>query len=197
MEFEWTILPGFTTLGILDEIQKTMTNEFKCEHEHFKGMIIFMSMYSDIGLGKRGNGENCIANGPRSTDYVRRFTRRHWSFPGPGSEMKWYGTHVSKPDGHWDKTLPKADNPIFSATSALQRVDLKSKRKGITSIHFKGSDETIDLILRTIISVNQLSVYRASSGYVWIISQRLKRYGETRSDWESGINGYTDRISYC
>ena len=27
-------------------------------------------------------------------------------------------------------------------------------------------------------------------------SQRLTRYGETHSEWESGINGYTDRISY-
>ena len=29
MEFEWTIFPGFITLGILDEIQKMMT-ESKC-----------------------------------------------------------------------------------------------------------------------------------------------------------------------
>ena len=35
MEFEWTIFPGFTTLGIVDEIQKTMT-ESKCEPEQFK-----------------------------------------------------------------------------------------------------------------------------------------------------------------
>ena len=29
------------------------------------------------------------------------------------------------------------------------------------SIHFNGSEETIELILRTVISVNQLSVYGA------------------------------------
>ena len=43
MEFEWTNFQGFTTLGILDEIQKIMT-ESKCEPEHFQGRIIFMSM---------------------------------------------------------------------------------------------------------------------------------------------------------
>ena len=32
MELEWKIFPGLTTLGILDEIQKTMT-ESKCEPE--------------------------------------------------------------------------------------------------------------------------------------------------------------------
>ena len=48
MEFEWKIVPGFTTLGILDEIQRTMTTELKCELEHLKGRIIFMSMYKDI-----------------------------------------------------------------------------------------------------------------------------------------------------
>ena len=39
--------------------------------------------------------------------------------------------------------------------------DLKSKGKGVISIHFNGSDDTIQLILRTVISVNQLSVYGA------------------------------------
>ena len=45
MEFEWNNFPRFTTLGILDEIQETMTTELKCEPEHFKGRIIFLSMY--------------------------------------------------------------------------------------------------------------------------------------------------------
>ena len=43
MEFECNIFPGFTTLQILDEIQKMMT-ESKCEPEQFKGRLIFMSM---------------------------------------------------------------------------------------------------------------------------------------------------------
>ena len=52
MEFDWKVFPGFTTLGLLDEIQKMMT-ELKCELEHFKGRIIVMSMCNDIELGKR------------------------------------------------------------------------------------------------------------------------------------------------
>ena len=47
MEFEWTNFPGFTTLGILKEIQKMMA-ELKCKPEQFQGRILFMSMVNDI-----------------------------------------------------------------------------------------------------------------------------------------------------
>ena len=53
---------------------------------------------------KRGNKEDKIANALRVTEYARRFTRGHWSFPGLGSEKKWFGTHDNKPDGEWVKT---------------------------------------------------------------------------------------------
>ena len=36
MEFQWKNFPVFFKLGILDEIQKTMTTELKCEPQHFK-----------------------------------------------------------------------------------------------------------------------------------------------------------------
>ena len=61
------------------------------------------------------------------------------------------------------------------------------------SIHFNRSDETIELILPTVFR-QSAQCLRNSSESVWRVSQRLKRYGETRSDWEFGINGYTDRI---
>ena len=47
MGFEWKNFPGFTTWGILEDIQKMMT-ELQCEPEQFKGRIIFMSMYNDF-----------------------------------------------------------------------------------------------------------------------------------------------------
>ena len=98
MEVEWTIFPGFTALGILEEIQNFMI-ELQCEPEQFEGRIIFMSMYNDI-IWENGEKQNyCIANAHRVTEYARRFTRGHWSFLGRGSEKKWYGTHVNKPDG--------------------------------------------------------------------------------------------------
>ena len=70
----WTIFPGFTSLGILEEIQKLMES-IQSEPEHFNGTIIFMSMFDDIGW--------------RESKYARRFPRGRWSFLGPGSEKKW------------------------------------------------------------------------------------------------------------
>ena len=105
---------------------------------------------------------------------------------GPGSEKKWYGTHVTELDGELHETaeemmfrFAERGHPIYGATSALERGELKSKGKGMQSIHFNGSDEPIDLIFRTIISVNQLSIYQAVAD-LWRVTQRLSRYGETR-----------------
>ena len=57
--------------------------------------------------------------------------------------------------------VAESGHPIFRAASALERVELKSKGKGNKSINFNGSDETIELILRTIISGNQLRIHGA------------------------------------
>ena len=42
MEFEWDIFPGFTTLELVLDVQKFMSN--MGEPEQFQGRIIFMSM---------------------------------------------------------------------------------------------------------------------------------------------------------
>ena len=52
-------------------------------------------------------------------------------------------------------------HPIFRGTSALVRGEIRSKRRGKTSIHFNGSTQNIELLLQMVISVNQLSSYGA------------------------------------
>ena len=49
----------------------------------------------------------------------------HFSRPGP--ENKWYGTHVSKPNGQWDEVaenmminFAESGHPIFRGSSALE-----------------------------------------------------------------------------
>ena len=141
MEFEWRNVPGITTLGTLDEIQKMMTDS-KCEPEQLKGRIIFMSMFYDIDWTKRGSKANGIANAFRVTEYARRFTQGHWSFLGPGSEKKLYGTHVNKPDGAEGMMLNFAASGhlVFRASSALKIGELINKGKGVKTIHSNGSD---------------------------------------------------------
>ena len=101
-------------------------------------------------------------------NYARRFSRGRWSFLGPGSEKKWYRTYSDKPGGDWDKiaeiimlNFAESGHSIFRATSALERVELRSNAKVKKSILFKGSEENIDLIWRTVISANHFSIYGA------------------------------------
>ena len=52
-------------------------------------------------------------------------------------------------------------HPIFQATSPSGRGEMKSKGGGKKTIHYNGSEENVELILRTIISANQFSIYGA------------------------------------
>ena len=76
----------------------------------------------------------------------------------------------------------QSGHPVFRGSSAFERGDLKSKGKEKLSIHYNGSDETVEMFLRAVIAVNQLSVYGAVA--VWRIGlrnlQKFKGYGETR-----------------
>ena len=65
-----------------------------------------------------------------------------WVIFGPGTEVKWYGTHTYKPKGLWDRFaevmmlyLRDSGRPVLRATSALDRGLLKSKKGGKLSIH--------------------------------------------------------------
>ena len=57
----------------------------------------------------------------------------------------------------------ESGHPVFRATSPLSRGTLKSKGGGQLSIHFCADGDTIETVFRTIISVNQLSIYGAVS----------------------------------
>ena len=97
--------------------------------------------------------------------FARRFGIGQWSFIGPGSEKKWYPSENS-PQGVWDHVaedmllkIAESGHPIFRATTPLSRGKLKSKGKGKVSIHFSADPDTVDIIYRIILSVNQLSIY--------------------------------------
>ena len=151
---------GFTTVRILNQIQQMM-GELQCDPENFTGRIIFMSMLNDIVWDAKGNDEICENKSKTIEQYARRFPRGHWSFLGPGSEKKWCGTDVHKPDGSWERTAEKmllnftgSGHPMFRGTSALDSGELRSKESGKKSIHFNGSTQNIELLLQMVISVN-------------------------------------------
>ena len=57
----------------------------------------------------------------------------------------------------------ESGHPVFRATSPLSRGTLKSRGGGKLSIHFCADGDTIETVFRTIISVDQLSIYGAVS----------------------------------
>ena len=81
---------------------------------------------------------------------------------------KRYSISADSPQGEWDRMAEKmmlefgeSGHPVFCATSPLSRGQLKSKGGGKLSIHYGADLETIKTVLRTIICVNELSLYGA------------------------------------
>ena len=69
-------------------------------------------------------------------------------------------------------------HPIYRASSAFERGEMRCKEHGKKSIHFNGSDENIELLLRTVISANQLSVHGAIADLCNELSEDLGATGK-------------------
>ena len=149
-----------------------------------------MSMFNDISWGCKDNEKECELSAQPVSIFAKKFSPGRWSFLGPGSEKKWSSTHEYKPQGEWDRVaeqmmikFSESGHPVFRSTSPLSRGTLKSKGGGKLSTHFCAYGETIETVLRTIISVNQLSIYGALR-FVWRIQilpckNRETCFGET------------------
>ena len=127
-----------------------------------------MSMFNDVSWGSKDNENECESSAQLVSLYAKRFGAGQWSFFGPGSEKKWYCTSEDSPQGEWDRVAElmmikfgEGGHPVFRATSPLSRGVLKSKGGGKLSIHYCADPGTIETVFRTIISVNQLSIYGA------------------------------------
>ena len=119
----------------------------------FTGRIIFMSLFNDISWRSPDNEQECELNANFVSIYARRFSTGRWSFLGPGSEKKWYSTHVRKPQGEWDRVAElmvvkfgESGHPVFRATSPLSRGTLTSRGGGKLSIHFCAGGRTIEIV---------------------------------------------------
>ena len=128
-----------------------------------------------------------IANSMNVAEYARKFAHGHLSFLGPGSEKKKV-RNSHKPSGEWDRVaenmminFSESGHPVFLGSSALERgafKKLKEKRK--CQYIFCGDDETADVFCRTIISVNQLSIYGAVADICDELVWRLSGCSESR-----------------
>ena len=165
MEFERMIFPGFTTFQILFEIQTLMT-DLDCESEQIQGRILFMSTCNDIVWEIRKTKEYVLPT-PHLWLNIQRSSLR---VIGPWTRVR----NEMERDRHFQAwstmyrvarlmmiDFSESRHPIFRATSALERGTLISKRGGKLSIHFCGDCDPVDVIFRTVVSVNQLSIHGA------------------------------------
>ena len=176
----WTqlITSRWTSSGIFSQDSPQCSSATKskspCQkwaiHQNLKdGSSLCRCSMTSHGDLKTMNG-GCNANADLVSIYARRFPAGRWSFFWPGSEKKWYSTHVDRPQGEWDRVAElmmikfgESGHPVFRATRPLSRGTLKSKGGGQLSIHFCADGGTIESVFRTIVSVNQLSIYGAVS----------------------------------
>ena len=77
---------------------------------------------------------------------------------------------IKRPGREWVKIAElmmmkfgESGHPVFCASSPLSRQTLKSRGGGKLSIHFFADGRTIETVFRSVISVNQLSIYGAVS----------------------------------
>ena len=167
IEYEWSIFPGYNTLHLSQEV-KSLLLRLSETRENFTGRNIFMSMFNDTSWGSKDNKKECESNARLVSLFAKRFGTRQWSVLFPGSDKKWYSISEDSPQSEWDKmgekmmiTLAETGHPVFRATSPLSGGQLKSKGGGKLTIHFCTDGETIETVFRTILSVNQLSLYGA------------------------------------
>ena len=127
-----------------------------------------MSMFNDISWGSRDNEKNANQMLDSFLSKRRDLEQDNGHSSVLVSEKKWNSISEDSPQGEWDKVAElmmlkfgESGHPVFRATSPLSRGQLKSKGGGKLSIHYRADLDTIKTVFRTIISVNQLSLYGA------------------------------------
>ena len=156
-----------------------------------------MSMFNDIIWWNKDKETECVDNSTLVSLFAKRFPAGRWSFLGFGSEIKWYSTNKERPGGKWDRAAElmwikfgESGHPVFRATTPFSRGTLNRK----WSIHFCADGDTIETVFRTIISVNQISIYGAVSDFVWTVAVEQEQ-GDLL--WQSNPTHSSHQQTYC
>ena len=91
----------------------------------------------------------------------------------------------------------RSGHPIFRATSSMEREAERSKGKGKKFLHYVGSEETIELVLRAIISVNQLSIHGAVADSCKELSEASEVAGKLAANEDSESQEIPTELPYC
>ena len=134
-----------------------------------------MSVFNDIGWKK--NDDNCISNAEKVKNYTKRFLPGHWTFLGPGSEKKWYGSSYDGqlgPYSHQNGTAIQRNwSSYFHSHQYFESRNVETKaRQMYHSLQWRFF-MNIDVLFQTIHSVNQVRIYAVVTN--WCYKFALKK----------------------
>ena len=140
-------------------IEKETIKNLVSERKDTEHSVLMMRHTTEQIMTTVEDGHNIVDDGTtRNEKIVER------------SAMKWYSTGEDSSQGEWDRiaeqmmlTFAESQHPVFRSTIPFSRGVLKSKGGGKLSIHYCADPGMIETVFRTIISVNQLSIYGAVS----------------------------------
>ena len=180
MEFEWHILPGFTTLQLCNKVQEFVSNMSE-KPEEFTGRIIFMSMFNDISWWSKENEWACEWSAQLVSMYAKRFSPGRWSFLGLGSEKKWCSTHEYKPQVEWEQNRWTNDDgilrkrtPSFPCFNQVHCHEERSKANVVENYRYTFATETFSHNY----FCEPAQYVRSSLKFVWRIKERVERLSQ-------------------
>ena len=146
VDFEWKIFPR--SLDFLHEIQADLQGKHVTP-EHFSDRIIFMSMFNDIVLEKRGNEVSCAITSRKIKEFGTR--RRKQVVSRIFNQLWWQMGSSCFTD------FENSGHSIFQGMNPLGRGILKKNNRD--PIQFNGEYCcNIDLLYRIVHSANQLCI---------------------------------------
>ena len=131
IEVEWKTSLSFSSVSLIQEIQRDLEIEWKT------------------------NDENCTPNPEKIKNYAMKFSQGHWRFLGPRSEESGLNIlhslkqeNLIKHPTKWNSDLKKLVIVYSKSFSALNRGILKQKKSKET-IHFNGDSSNTTLVSNT------------------------------------------------
>ena len=112
-----------------------------------------MSIFNDIVWVEKGNEETCKSNAHEVADYARRFLAvigHLWDLDQKRSDTELILISLME---FGTKLLHCSVLPV-----PLKEENYEAKEGGKKTFHFNGSEQNVELILRTVMSANQLSI---------------------------------------
>ena len=166
MEFEWYIFPGFTTLELCTKVQELLS-KMSVTLVKFTGRSIFMSMFNDISWDLKTFKKNAsqVLNSFISMRRELEQDNGHSSDLDQRKSGTLLVKTVHKENGtelqsKWCWQLQKADTQSSDPRVHYPEECLRAKVVGICQYtNYCADPGTIETVFRTLISVNQLSIY--------------------------------------